>query len=104
MNVIKAQTDFCEENDNCYIVTKAPSLIPHPSATTENWWIEEPSSEYDDCRDSYISNTSNHHFNEKAHKIFARRSADNIHRILHMGLPPVLEKENIKGMEGYENK
>ena len=104
LNVIKAQTDFCAENDNCYIVTKAPSLIPYPGTTTENWWIEEPSSEYDDCRDSYISSTSNNHFNEKAHKIFARRSADNIHRILHMGLPPVLEKENIKGMEGYESK
>ena len=95
---IKAQTDFCAENENCYIVTKAPSLIPHPSANTTNWWISEPSSEYADCRDSYLANTSNHHFNEKAHKIFARRSAENINRILHLGLPPVLEEENIKGL------
>jgi lysophospholipase L1-like esterase len=98
INEIKAQTDFCAENENCYIVTKAPSLIPHPSANTTNWWISEPSSEYADCRDSYLANTTNHHFNEKAHKIFARRSAENINRILHLGLPPVLEEENIKGL------
>ena len=99
INEIKAQTDFCEENENCYIITRAPSLIPHPGATTDNWWIREPSEEYADCRDSYLASTSNHHFNEKAHKIFARRSAENIHRILHLGLPPILEDENIKGME-----
>ena len=46
----------------------------------------------------YLTSTSNHHFNEKAHKIFARRSAENINRILHLGLPPILEEENIKGM------
>ena len=99
INEIKAQTDFCEENKNCYIITKAPSLIPHPSATTDNWWINEPSEEYADCRDSYLASTSNNHFNEKAHKMFARRSADNINRILYLGLPPILEEENIKGME-----
>ena len=99
INEIKAQTDFCEENENCYIITKAPSLIPHPSATTDNWWINEPSEEYADCRDSYLASTSNHHFNEKAHKMFARRSADNINRILYLGLPPILEEENIKGIE-----
>jgi lysophospholipase L1-like esterase len=99
INEIKAQTDFCEENENCYIITKAPSLIPHPAATTDNWWIDEPSEEYTDCRDSYLASTSNHHFNEKAHKMFARRSADNINRILYLGLPPILEEENIKGIE-----
>lgn len=98
INEIKAQTDFCEENENCYIITRAPSLIPHPSANTSNWWISEPSEEYTDCRDSYISSTSNQHFNEKAHKIFARKSAENIDRILHQGLEPELEEENIKGM------
>lgn len=99
INEIRAQEDFCEENENCYIVSRAPSLIPHPSATVNNWWISEPSEEYADCRDSYLASTSNHHFNEKAHKIFARRSAENINRVLHLGLEPILEDENIKGME-----
>ena len=98
INEIKAQEDFCEENENCYIVTRAPSLIPHPSATLDNWWFQEPSDEYVDCRDSYLASTSNHHFNEKAHKIFAKRSAENINRILHFGRPPILEDENIKDM------
>lgn len=98
INEIKAQTDFCAENENCYIVTRAPSLIPHPTANTSNWWIKEPSEEYADCRDSYLASTSNHHFNEKAHKIFAKRSADNIERVLHLGLEPILEEENIKQM------
>lgn len=101
INEIKAQTDFCNDNENCYIITKAPSLIPHPSATTKNWWVNEPSPEYNNCRDSYIANTSNHHFNEKAHKIFAQRCADNAHRILQLGLDPILEEENIKEMVGY---
>jgi hypothetical protein len=98
INEIKAQEDFCAENDNCYIITRAPSLIPYPGATTSNWWKYEPSYEYNDCRDSYITNTTNNHFNEKAFKIFARKSADNIHRILHLGLEPLLEEENIKDM------
>lgn len=101
INEIKAQTDFCNDNENCYIITKAPSLIPHPGATTKNWWVNEPSPEYDNCRDSYIASTSNHHFNEKAHKIFAQRCADNAHRILHLGLDPILEEENIREMVGY---
>ena len=98
INEIKAQEDFCAENENCYIITRAPSLIPYPGATTSNWWKYEPSYEYNDCRDSYITNTTNNHFNEKAFKIFARKSADNIHRILHLGLEPLLEEENIKDM------
>jgi hypothetical protein len=98
INEIKAQEDFCAENENCYIITRAPSLIPYPGATTSNWWKYEPSYEYNDCRDSYITNTTNKHFNEKAFKIFARKSADNIHRILHLGLEPLLEEENVKDM------
>jgi len=97
-NVIKAQEDFCAENDNCYIVTRAPSLIPYPGATTDNWWISEPDAEYDDCRDSYVVNSGNHHFNEKAFRLFAERSAENVHRILHLGQEPILEEENIQGM------
>ena len=97
-NVIKAQEDFCAENDNCCIVTRAPSLVPYPGATTDNWWISEPSAEYDDCRDSYVVNSGNHHFNEKAMQIFAERSAKNVHRVLHLGLEPVLEEENIQGL------
>ena len=104
LEIIKAQEDFCAENENCHIVTRAPSLIPHPSATTENWWINEPDAEYADCRDSYVvAGSSNHHFNEKAMQIFAERSAENIHRILHQGLDPILEEENIRGMVAEED-
>ncbi|MBR2889378.1 MAG: leucine-rich repeat protein, partial [Oscillospiraceae bacterium] len=98
LNVIKAQEDFCAENENCYMVTRAPSLIPYPGATTDNWWINEPSTEYENCRDSYLADSGNHHFNEKAMQIFAERSAWNVHRILHLGLDPILEEENIQGM------
>ena len=98
LNIIRAQEDFCAENENCYIVTRAPSLIPYPGATTDNWWIREPSAEYDNCRDSDLVDSGNHHFNEKAMQIFAERAAENIHRILHLGLDPILEEENIRGM------
>ncbi len=98
LNVIKAQEDFCAENENCHIVTRAPSLIPYPGTTTSNWWLDEPSEEYENCRDSYLTGKNNQHFNEKAFQLFAERSAKNIHRILHLGLDPILEEENIKGM------
>ena len=98
LDIIKAQEDFCAENKDCYIVTRAPSLIPHPAATTDNWWISEPGAEYNDCRDSCLVDSGNHHFNEKAMQIFAERSAKNIHRILYSGLDPILEEENIQGM------
>lgn len=94
INVIKAQEDFCLENENCYIITRAPSLISHPLATTENWWINTPCEEYQDCRDTFVNN--NNHFNEKAMQLFASRSAINVHRILYLGEQPILEKENVK--------
>lgn len=100
LNVIRAQEDFCAENENCYIVTRAPSLVPYPDVTTENWWIREPDEAYSECRDSeLIEGNTNYHFNEKAMKLFAKRAADNIHRILHLGQDPVLEEENIQGMK-----
>lgn len=98
LKVIQAQEEFCAENENCYIITRAPSLVSHPKATTENWWIQEPSAEYENCRDSYLTDSTNHHFNEKAFQLFAERSAKNVHRILHLGLVPILEDENIKGL------
>ena len=105
LDIIKAQEDFCAENEGCYIVTRAPSLIPHPTATTENWWINEPDAQYADCRDSYVvPGSGNHHFNEKAMQIFAERSAENIHRILYQGLDPILEEENIQGLVKEEQK
>ena len=103
LNVIKAQEDFCNETENCYIVTRSPSLAAYPGRTTENWWITEPSDEYLRCRDSYLTDIGNNHFNEKAFKLFAKRSATNVHRVLYLGLEPVLEEENIKGMLNEKN-
>jgi hypothetical protein len=103
LNVIKAQEEFCHTTKNCYVVTRAPSLVTYPGLTTENWWIKEPTDEYGKCRDHELSNISNHHFNEKAFKLFAKRSAENVHRLLHLGLEPVLEEENIKGMMDQKN-
>ena len=98
INIMKAQEDFCKANSDCYIVTRAPSLVPYPGLAN-SWWITTPSTEYNNCRDSLLSsNITNQHFNEKGHKLFAKRSADNINRILHFNLEPILEEENVKGM------
>ena len=94
INVIKAQEDFCLENQNCYIISRAPSLVDHPFTSKENWWIEEPSEEYQNCRDNLVN--GNNHFNEKAMQLFATNSAKNVHRVLYLGLEPQVEKENIK--------
>ncbi len=98
LRVMRAQEEFCAERRNCYIVTRAPSLIAHPGQTTENWWITEPSEEYLNGRDCDLSDVANTHFNENAFRLFAKRSAENVHRVLHLGLEPILEEENVKGM------
>jgi len=99
LNVIRAQEEFCAGMENCHVITRAPSLIPFPGATTANWWMEEPGEEYDLCRDCYLTGTVNTHFNEKAMLLFAKRAAENVHRILHLGMEPLLEEENIRGMQ-----
>ena len=92
--IMQAQEEFCREHSNCYIVTRAMSMMPFPEFDNAKWFIEPPGKEYEECRDSYFG-YRNQHINEKGFSLIAQRMADNVERILREGRDPLLEKEII---------
>ena len=94
--VMRAQEEFCEENENCYIITRAMSFMPHPTADVEGWFTEAPGDEYEGCRDSFFG-FENTHINEKGFALIAERMAENTMRVFE-GKEPLLEKEIIARM------
>ena len=96
--VMRAQEEFCAENEKCYIITRAMSFMPNPGIDTEGWFAEEPGDEYKDCRDSCLG-FGNPHINEKGFALIAERMADNTARVF-AGKEPVLEKEIVAKMIG----
>lgn len=95
--IMRAQEEFCAENDNCYMITRAMSFMINPGVDTDDWFTEEPSEEYHDCRDSCFG-FGNPHINEKGFALVAKRMADNAVRVLCDGKEPVLEKEIVAKM------
>ena len=98
--IMRAQEDFCQETDNCYIVTRALSLMARKEIDGTDWFAEAPSEEYLECRDSYFG-FKNHHVNEKGFGLIAERMADNLERLLYEGKAPLLEKENVSKLIGW---
>ena len=96
---MKAQEEFCAENENCYIITRAMSFMLNPAADKEGWFTEVPGDEYDGCRDSCFGFV-NPHINEKGFALIAKRMADNTLRVLRQKKEPVIEKEIIAKMIG----
>ena len=94
--VMRAQEEFCAENDNCYIITRAMSFMLNPGVDTEGWFTEEPGDEYRDCRDSCFG-FGNPHINEKGFALVAKRMADNTVRVF-KGEVPILEEEIVAKM------
>ncbi len=91
--IMRAQEDFCKQNENAYIVTRALSYFKHPTLIEDGWFKTPPTEEYCDCRDSFYG-FGNNHINEKGFKVIAAHAVPNILRILN-GEEPVLEEENI---------
>lgn len=96
-NIIQAQEDFCNNNDNCYIVTRAMSFMNYPGLDTDSWYINPPTDEYLMCRDSFYG-FDNNHINEKGHDLVGKRMAKSVDAILNKKGAPVLEPENINGI------
>jgi hypothetical protein len=95
--IMAAQEEFCKKNAHCYIVTRAESFMPYPGMDTSSFFITEPEKAFHNCRDSYLG-YDNNHINSKGNKLIAKRTAENISRILHEGLNPVLEEENVAAL------
>lgn len=98
--VMQAQEEFCAENENCYIITRAMSFMPCKNVDLEDWFVETPSEEYHNCRESDFG-FGNPHINEKGFALIAKRMADNAVRVLREGGEPLLEKEIISKLIKY---
>lgn len=90
--IMEAQEQFCQENNNCYIITRAMSFMEHKAVESAGWFVKEPLDEYQNCRDSYLG-FKNPHINEKGFSLIAKCMADNAVRILRDGNKPILEEE-----------
>ena len=94
---MKAQEEFCEENNDAYMMTRAYSMMPYAGQSQSDWYIKQPDDEYQYCRDSFYG-FDNQHINEKGHILLAERFIQNLHGLLYMNKQPVLETELIKQM------
>ena len=94
-DVMFAQEKFCSENENCYMVTRAMSLMPNSEADPKDWFASPPDAMYDGCRDLDYRNA---HVNEKGFMIIAKKLAENSFRILREKQEPVLEDELVAAL------
>jgi len=93
--VMKAQEEFCKENNDAYMMTRAYSLMPYAGQTQSEWFSEIPTDEYQLCRDSFYG-FDNQHINEKGHLLLAERFINNLERLLYKNEEPILEPELVK--------
>lgn len=100
--VMQAQEEFCAENENCYMITRAMSHMPCRGVDKEGWFAFTPDEKYMNCRDSWFG-FGNHHINEKGFSIVAERLADNAVRVLREGKEPLLEKEIVSKLVKTES-
>ena len=96
VNIMKAQEEFCAAAPDAFIVTRACSLMPLAGQPPE-WYTRAPEEEYLNCRDSFFG-FPNQHINEKGFRVIARRSAENMERILTRHELPVPEEETVRDL------
>ena len=93
-NIMRAQEDFCKEEKDAFMITRAASFFEYPNQDIENWFCTPIEEEYKLCRDSFYG-YNNNHINEKGFQILAKHAAPNAIRVLFEGKEPILEKEKI---------
>lgn len=96
-NVMRAQEEFCEENEKAYIISRDASFMPDPiyMDKIEDYYTEEPEQDYLFCRDAYYG-YNNSHINEKGFIITAKTAAQNAYRILKENKNPILKRDIVK--------
>lgn len=92
--IMRAQEDFCKEEQNAYMLTRVCSYFAYKNQNTDGWFKKPVTNEFTVCRDSFYG-FDNHHINEKGFKIIAKYALPNIIRILFKNEEPILEEENI---------
>lgn len=94
-DIMKAQEDFCKEEENAYMLTRVCSFFEFKGQqNTENWFKNPITEEFTPCRDSFYG-FDNQHINEKGFKVIAKYALPNIIKILFENKEPLLEEENI---------
>lgn len=99
-HIMGAQEEFCHEEKDAFMITRAASFFEYPNQKIENWFCTPLEEEYQLCRDSYFGYPNNH-INEKGFQILARHAAPNAIRILFQGKEPILEREKIISLIEY---
>ena len=96
-NVMLAQEQFVNAHEDAYMLTRAASYFPYPDRDESDWFCTPPGEEYQLCRDSFYG-FKNQHINEKGFLLLAKRSAENLERVLIRNEDPILEEENIRSL------
>ena len=97
-NIMKAQEIFCQQQENCYIITRAISLMPDNYIDCDNyfdWYTKMPEEKFRYCRDS-VFGYENSHINEAGFMIAAETAAKNAYLILKENKPPLLEEDLVR--------
>ena len=77
------------------MLTRVGSYLPFQGHDDRDWFVQPPSAEYQNCRDSFFG-FKNQHINEKGFLLIARHAAKNLYRVLIEGQEPLLEPENVR--------
>lgn len=93
-DIMRAQEEFCRENENCHILTRSMSFMTDVcnDSDTSGWYTHTPSDEYRHCRDS-LNGYNNSHINAAGFRIVAKKAAGNLRRIIREGKEPLLEED-----------
>lgn len=102
VNIMQAQEEFCEENQDAYMLTRKMSFIPMICQDRKKWYQEE-TEDLLDCRDSFFG-FENHHINEKGFRVVAEAALPNLKRVLIEGLDVRLEQEKCVLLKEIFNK
>ena len=93
--VMQAQENFVSHHADAYMLTRVASYITHPEQNDAEWFVDLPTDEVKNCRDSFYGFT-NQHINEKGFSVIAAHGVKNLHRVLVLGEEPILEAENVR--------
>lgn len=97
-NVMRAQEQFCLEQNNAFMLTRDFSFMPDTWMNDEilnECYISRPPEQYFNCRDTYFG-YNNMHLNENAFTLAAKTAAKNAYRVLVEKKQPYLPVELVR--------
>lgn len=99
-NVMRAQEQFCQEQDDAFMLTRDFSFMPDTwmnEDVLKRCYISCPPEQYFGCRDTYFED-NNMHLNENAFALAAKTAAKNAYGILFEEKQPDLPVELVRAL------